>query len=250
MKILIVDNDENIRTGIISMLKKLCPQITLIYEASGVKDGIHQIKKLLPDIVLLDVEMDDGTGFDLLKKIEHFDFSLIFITAYNKYAVTAFKYSAIDFLEKPIDPSDLVKSIQKAIENLHLKSLKKQVQILEESLVNLRNQKAEDKKIALHDGKSIYFVNVTDIVYCNAEGAYTRFILVGQKPILMSKNLKEFEDLLIPFNFCRTHHSVIANLSKVIQVIKGENASLNLEGGYSVPVSVRKKEQVFKLLKT
>jgi two-component system LytT family response regulator len=247
MNVLVIDNDNLIREGLLKMIKKYCPQITAIYEATGVVDGINKIAHIEPDIVFLDVEMNDGTGFDLLKKIEHFNFSLIFITAYNKYAVTAFKYSAIDFLEKPIDPSELIISINKAIENLKNKALKKQVQILEESLNTVSVQSKETKKIALNDGKVIHFLKIADIVYCKADGAYTTFILSNNKNILISKNLKEFEDLLLDFGFYRTHHAILVNLAKVEQIVKGDNATLTLEGGHTVPISTRKKESVFKL---
>lgn len=250
MKVLVVDNDNLIRDGLLKMIKKYCPQVTAIYEATGVEDGINKIASVEPDIVFLDVEMNDGTGFDLLKKIENYNFSLIFITAYNKYAVTAFKYSAIDFLEKPIEPTELILSINKAIENLKNKALKKQIQILEESLNVVQSQNKEFKKIALNDGKVIHFIKISDIIYCEADGAYTTFYLSSKKSILISKNLKEFEDLLCDFGFYRTHHAILANLSKVEQIIKGDNATLCLEGGHSVPVSTRKKESIFKLLES
>ena len=187
---LIIDNEEQIRNGLKMQLKALCPTVSEIKEASGVSEGLKAISEFNPDLVFLDVEMDDGTGIELINKLGSFNFQLIFITAHDKYAVNAFKLSAIDFLLKPIDAEDLIKAVAKAEENLKNKTMELQFQILQESLSSIT---VNEKKIVLKDSESIYFVKVSDIVHCKAEGPYTEFYLVPQQKITISKSLKEYE---------------------------------------------------------
>lgn len=248
MRVLIIDNDSSIREGLTSLLKKLCPQITDIKEADGVVSGLRAIDDIKPEIVFLDVEMDDGTGFDLVQKLGSYNFQLIFITAHNKYAVNAFKFSAIDFLLKPIDPMDLVLSVNKALSQKKNRDLEQQVKLLEESLQNINSLKIQDRKIALNDGNVIHYVKINDIIYCQADGSYTVFHLVNSKKIMVSKLLKEYEDLFSDFSFLRTHHSYLINTSKISKFDKTEGGQLIMEENHSVPVSARKKEQVLDIL--
>lgn len=248
MRVLIIDNDSSIREGLSSLLKKLCPQISEISEADGVSTGLKAIDNLKPEIVFLDVEMDDGTGFELVQKLGNYNFQLIFITAHNKYAVNAFKFSAIDFLLKPIDPMDLVLSINKAISQKKNRDLEHQVKLLEESLQNINSLKIQDRKIALNDGNVIHYIKVNDIIYCQADGSYTVFHLMNSKKIMVSKLLKEYEDLFSDFSFLRTHHSYLINTSKISKFDKADGGQLIMDENHSVPVSARKKEQVLDIL--
>ncbi len=248
MKVLIIDNDSSIREGLVSLLKKLCPQVTEIKEADGVATGLSAINEFKPRLVFLDVEMDDGTGFDLVQKLGSYHFQLIFITAHNKYAVNAFKFSAIDFLLKPIDPIDLVLSINKASSHQKNTDLEYQVKLLEESLQNINNLKIQDRKIALNDGNLIHYIKVSDIIYCQADGSYTIFHLLNSKKIMVSRLLKEYEDLFSDFNFLRTHHSYLINTSKISKFDKTDGGQLIMDENHAVPVSARKKEQVLEIL--
>lgn len=248
MKVLIIDNDSAIREGLRSLLKKLCPQISEIQEADGVASGLKAIDAVKPEIVFLDVEMNDGTGFDLVQKLGNYNFQLVFITAHNKYAVNAFKFSAIDFLLKPIDPMDLVLSVNKALSQKKNRDLEQQVKLLEESLQNINSLKIQDRKIALNDGNVIHYIKVNDIIYCQADGSYTVFHLMNSKKIMVSKLLKEYEDLFSDFSFLRTHHSYLINTSKISKFDKADGGQLIMEESHSVPVSARKKEQVLDIL--
>jgi len=245
LKTLVIDNEEQIRKGLVKQLKALCPNITEIHEAGGVAEGIKAINALQPDLVFLDVEMDDGTGIELIKKLGTFNFQLIFITAHDKYAINAFKLSAIDFLLKPIDAEDLINAVNKAEHNIKSKTLDLQFQILQESLSSIT---INEKKIVLKDSESIYFVKVSDIVHCKAEGPYTEFYLVPQQKITISKSLKEYEELLEPYGFIRTHHSHLINVKRIVRFDKADGGTLILENKQVVPVSQRKKEQILELL--
>jgi two-component system LytT family response regulator len=212
MKVLIIDNEEQIRIGLEKQLKSFCPQVSEIQQATGVVSGLEAIANYKPDLVFLDVEMDDGTGIELASKLESYSFQLVFITAHDKYAVNAFKLSAIDFLLKPIDAEDLINAVVRAEKNIKTKTLELQFKILQESISSIA---VSDKKIVLKDNESIYFVKVSDIVRCKAEGPYTEFYLMSDQKIIISKSLKEYEDVLEPFGFVRTHHSHLINIKHI-----------------------------------
>jgi two-component system, LytTR family, response regulator len=245
MKTLIIDNEPLQRSAIRSLLGAFCQEIDSIEEAEGVATGLLKIKSFQPDIVLLDVEMEDGTGFDLMKQVTQTNFQLIFVTAHNKYAIEAFKFSALDYLLKPVDPDALQKAIQKAFNNIRNKDLSKQI----EFLLQLVNGKHEhEKRIVLRDIENIYFVKVSDIFYCKAEGTYTVFNLLNSQPVIVSKNLKEYEMLLEPLGFIRTHHSYLVNPEKITRYDKADGGSLVLENESKIPLAQRKKEWVLSLL--
>ena len=245
MKVLIIDNEASIRIGLKSQLESFCPEIATITVATGVATGFAAIENFQPDIVFLDVEMDDGTGLDLLKKLGNYDFQLIFITAHNKYAVDAFKFSAIDFLLKPVDSDDLIASVEKAMLNLKNKNLKEQIQVLNESMNAIS---LEHKKIVLKDKDSIYFLKVDDIIRCHAEGPYTEFYISTGQKITISKTLKEYEEMLEPFGFVRAHHSHLINIRKIIRFDKTDGGNLIMENNDEVPVSQRKKEHLMEMI--
>jgi two-component system LytT family response regulator len=245
MKVLIIDNEMNIRTGIKLLLENYCTGVTEIAEAIGVLSGLAAIQQFKPEVVLLDVEMEDGTGFELMKQVTDPRFQLIFITAYNKYATDAFQFSAIDYLLKPVDPAALQKSLDKAAGNIHSATLQQQVQVLLQQLGILQNK---ERKIVLKDMENTWFVKVSDILYCEAAGTYTRFFLQQSGPLLVSKNLKEYEEILEPLGFIRTHHSFLANPDKIMSYDKTDGGALILENGQPIPVSQRKKDFVLQFL--
>ncbi|MBL0358641.1 MAG: response regulator transcription factor [Chitinophagaceae bacterium] len=247
MKLLIIDNEPNLRAGIKTLLQSFCPEVTEIKEADGVRTGLQKINSFKPAIVLLDVEMEDGTGFDLMKQVVAPEFQLIFVTAHNQYAINAFQFSAIDYLLKPVDPELLQKSIHKATSNIRNNNLQQQLQVLLQQLTGTQNK---DRKIVLKDIDNTWFIKVSDILYCEAEGTYTRFFLQESNPILVSKNLKEYEDILEPLGFLRTHHSYLANPDKIKFFDKTDGGVLILEGGHSIPVSQRKKDFVLQVLES
>lgn len=245
MKALIIDNEAPLRSALQKLLQEYCTEITQLESADGVKSGLQKIKSYQPDIVLLDVEMDDGTGFDLMKQITKPRFQLVFVTAHNQYAIEAFQFSAIDYLLKPVDPEALQRSVQKAIKNIKNNNLQQQVEILLQQLSGIQNH---DKKIVLKDLDNTYFIKISDILYCEAEGTYTRFFISGSNPILVSRNLKEYEAILEPLGFLRTHHSYLANPAKIKMYDKTDGGALVLEGGVSIPVSQRKKDTILGIL--
>jgi two-component system, LytTR family, response regulator len=245
MKILLIDNEKEIRL-ILKEMVSAGRVSDILEEADGVATGLSKINSFQPDIVLLDVEMNDGTGFDLLKQVSNPTFQLIFTTAHNQYAIQAIKFSAIDYLLKPIDPVELNNSLQKAKENINHQTLQKQLTVLMQQF----SPKAEaEKQIVIKDIDKTYFLKMNDILYCEAEGSYTKFYLTNSEPIFVSRNLRYYEELLSPAGFFRTHHSCLVNPAKIkIYDRKTDSGTLILEGGHTIPVSQRKKEMVVQLL--
>ncbi|NOT76696.1 MAG: response regulator transcription factor [Cyclobacteriaceae bacterium] len=244
MKILLIDNETDVRQTLSDLIHKINPMGYEIEEASGVETGIQKITSFQPDIVFLDIEMNDGTGFDLLKRINGINFQLIFTTAFNQYAIEAFKFSAIDYLMKPVDPAELAISLHRASENIQSKNIQKQLEIM---LKHLSGNAAPDRQIVLKDMDATYFIKVSDILYCMAEGAYTQFFFQQSDPILVSRNLHSHEELLAPMGFIRTHHSCLVNPIH-IKMFDRKTDSLVLSSGHSVPVSQRKKDSVIEIL--
>lgn len=246
MKILIVDNEAEIRSVIKMMVQTQCDPSDQIEEAEGVESGLNQIRRFQPDLLLLDVEMNDGTGFDLLKQVPDPHFQLIFTTAHNQYAIQAIKYSALDYLLKPVDPEELAISLKKARSQINHLNVQQQLSIL---LSQMGNRPPAEQQIVVKDIDKTYFLRITDILYCEAEGSYTKFHLANAEPIFVSRNLRYYEELLVPAGFFRTHHSCLVNPEKIrVYDRKTDNGVLILEGGQCIPVSQRKKEMVLQLL--
>ncbi|MCX6320135.1 MAG: LytTR family DNA-binding domain-containing protein [Bacteroidetes bacterium] len=246
MKILLVDNEPEIRAVLKDMVSAWANGMHTIAEADGVQTGLEQIRLVSPDIVLLDVEMNDGTGFDLLKLLSAPSFQLIFTTAHNQYAIEAFRFSAIDYLLKPIDPADLHRALEKAMSHLSSNTLQQQLSIL---LQQYAGKNEPERQIVLKDVDKTYFVKISDILYCEADGSYTKFYFSNAEPLFVSRNLRSYEELLAPAGFIRTHHSCLVNPSKIkVYDRKTDSGTLILEGGHSIPVSQRKKDFVLQLL--
>lgn len=248
MNILLIDNEAEVRSTLKSMLENWSKGKHTIAEADGVATGVQAILSFHPDVVVLDVEMDDGTGFDLLKQISAPSFQLIFATAFNQYAIQAFKFSAIDYLLKPVDPMELAMALQKAADNINNNNLQQQLAIL---MQQMGNKQGAHKQIVLKDIDKTYFVNINSIIYCEAEGSYTKFYVEGSEPIFVSRNLRSYEELLAPAGFIRTHHSCLVNPDKIkVFDRKTDCGTLILEGGFTIPVSQRKREFVIQFLES
>lgn len=243
LRTLIIDDEVHVQQSLEKMLKAHCPNVMLLGSADGVANGIEAINKNNPELVLLDIKMDDGTGFDLLKKLEPVDFKVIFITAYNQYAIKAFKFSAIDYLLKPVDPEDLVLAINK-VDQLFQSDFNTQLDALND---HLEAKNKGTKKIILRTQNSIHLVKVHDIVYCESSGSYTSIQLLNGQKILVSYSLKEYEDLLKDSGFFRVHKSYLVNMKYIIRFDKQEGGYVVLENESKVPVASRRRDQLLEM---
>jgi len=244
MRIVLVDDDSVIRENLRIMLSMFCPGCQVIAEADGVKKGLTCIKEHKPDLVLLDVEMKDGTGFDLLAFYGQLDFKVIFVTGHDTYAIRAFKISAIDYVLKPVDPHDLVAAIKKAEEMVD--GNEQQVRVA--NLVQNTREDISNQKIILKDSDTVYLVAVKDIIRCESETNYTRFFLVGGRMVMVSKTLKEYDVLFEGQNFFRAHQSHLINLLHFDRYEKKDGGTVFMKDGSALPVAVRKKESLLAVL--
>jgi len=244
LRAIIIDDLHNIRQKNVALIKQYCPNVAIIAEADSVTSGVVAIKKYLPDLVFLDVEMNDGTGFDLLQKLKPIDFKVIFITAFQEFAVKAFRFSAIDFLLKPIDPSDLIEAVKKAQETLSKEMLELQFSTLFSNIERPRNL----QKIVLKTAEKVYSINVQDIIRCESEKNYTTFYMLNGQKLLVSTTLKEYETMLLPMGFFRTHQSHLINMLYFDHYVKTDSGSIIMKDKTVIPLSVRKKEEFFSAL--
>jgi two-component system LytT family response regulator len=247
VSLVIIDDEKKAREGLKDMVSLFCNQVEVIGEAENVAEGMKIITALQPDVVLLDIQMPDGSGFELLRQLKPIQFKLVFITAYEEYAVEAFKFSAVDYLLKPVDPDELVQAIQKIESELEREEAELKMNAF---LENIKNMSKESKKIVLKTTESIHLVNVKDIIRCESEGNYTRFFFDGGKKILVSKTLKEFDGLLVPYGFFRSHQSHLVNLDHILQYEKIDGGYLVMKDQSTVPVALRKKDQLIKYFDT
>ena len=254
IKAVIIDDEPDCRTSLSYDIKQYCPDISLIGQADGVNSGIELIRSVTPDLVFLDVQMGDGTGFDLLDQFYHKNkfsltnankFKVIFTTAYDQFAIKAIKFSALDYLLKPILAEELITAVEKFRIDTY------QLQLLESINVLTENQKSQNKlfnKIALNTGDSLDIHNIGDIIRCESQSNYTMFYLKNKKSLLVSKTLKEFDDMLSGQGFYRIHNSHLINLAYITKVIKSEGGTVTMEDGSHVPISRNKKDEFFKLI--
>ena len=240
LKIILIEDEQKAREALKKMLQILSADIEIVAETGRVNEAVHLINELNPDLVFLDIKLQEGSGFDILEQIARPDFKIIFTTAYNEYAIKAFKVSALDYLLKPIDPVELQTALQKAtglIDN------EKEYQSLLSVFKN--NEKATDKKIVLKTTENRYIIYQKDIIRLEADGAYTLFITKNQN-IIASKNIKYYQDLLDENMFMRCHQSHLVNYKQVKSVYK--NDKLLLSNGDIIPISIRKKPEIIKRL--
>jgi two-component system LytT family response regulator len=243
LRTVIIDDENHVRETIGRLLAMHCPQVKVVGEANGVESGLKIIRTLHPHLVLLDIRMDDGTGFDLLHKFETIDFKVIFITAYEKYAVQAFKFAAIDFLLKPVNPEELADAVKRA-EFLVQEHLQSQLQTLEE---NLKTDIRQKKKVVLKTLENIYLVDLQNITHCESDGCYTYVHTTTGDRILISKTLREFDDMLNDSGFYRVHKSYLINLSQIKRFEKHEGGYIILNNDCKIPVASRKREELLDL---
>ena len=199
IRAIIVDDEENLRKGLNTFLNKYCPEVNVLAQADSVRSALEAIKKHEPDLLFLDIQLSDGTGFDILEKIAatnqgEINLHTIFITAFDQYAVKAFKFSALDYLLKPIDPEELKEAVNKVKEKVPQKNLSDPLELL---LENLRSSTVHTKRIALASSEGIHMFNISDIIRCESLDNYTRFYLNNHKPILVSKTLNTKRGLFI-----------------------------------------------------
>ena len=243
---LIIDDERRSRDTLRGMLEKYCDNdVEIRGEADGMRTGIEAINKLNPEVVFLDIQMPDGSGFKLLELLEEINFEVIFTTAYDQFAIKAIRYSALDYLLKPIVPAELRNAVAKVVRKKSDGTINKHIRVL---LENLKDNTLSSKRIVLSTSEGMHIIDVKDIIRCESDDYYTRFFIRDRKPILVSKTLKEHEEMLSEYGFLRPHKSHLVNISYIKSFIKTDGGYILLNDGTTVPVSRRKREKTIQQL--
>lgn len=240
ISIAVIDDESKARETIINILALSNENLNIIGEADSVQSGFELISCKQPDLVLLDIHLMDGTGFDLLKKFETINFKVIFITAHEEHAVKAFKFSALDYILKPLTAGELLSAVEKVKDLKHKEETELKLSAFLSNLDKI-------KKIVLKTAESIHIVQVKNIIRCEADVNYTTFYLDNNDKLLVSKTLKEYSELLEPSGFYRTHQSHLVNLDHILRYDKTEGGHLVMDDESIVPVSSRKRDELFKV---
>jgi two-component system LytT family response regulator len=245
-KAVIVDDENRSVETLKSIIQQFCSdEVEVTGSANSVQEAYPLILATSPDIVFLDVEMPHGSGFDLLEKFTKPTFEVVFTTGFDHYAVTAIKFSALDYLLKPINIEEVREAISKAKKRIEGKHTQ---QNLEHLIKNLRYPRDKTNKIPISVVNGFQFVPVNTIIYCEADDDYTYIHLVDNQKLTVSKNIKEFEDILANYDFFRTHHSYLVNRDYIRRYVKGEGGTILTEQGNELPVSRRRKAEFLEWL--
>jgi two-component system, LytTR family, response regulator len=248
IRILIVDDEPSARSVLQKLIEKHIPGQKEIMTCATPEAALEAIAAFNPTLLMLDIEMPHMNGFDLLNQVGHWDFDVIFTTAYDKYAIKAIRFSALDYLLKPVDILDLQNAISRHIvKRESTPQVQEQVQLVGNLINNLKQSSADAFKLAISTSEGIFFFNPAEIIRCEGESNYTRFYFENRKPLLVSRTMKEYEEILIDHDFLRVHKSHLVNRRFVKYLDKAD--LLWLTDGSHIAVSRRKKEEVVKVLR-
>jgi two-component system LytT family response regulator len=237
---IIIDDEPNAVNLLALRLSQHCPHIEVVATSTDSIEGIAAIKKYRPEILFLDIEMPQMNGFQVLEEVKDIPFALVFVTAYDRFALKAFKYSALDYLLKPIDTQELIVAVQK---------IEKQQQTRPQQIQHLHQQlnsigKTLPERIALPYQNGVAFVAVQDVLYCEADDRYTRFYLADGQHYLVTKVLRDVQELLEERDFMRVHRQYLINLNRIKKFVKGEGSYIIMDNEQSIPVSRGQKDRL------
>ncbi|GGM90743.1 DNA-binding response regulator [Dyadobacter beijingensis] len=253
LRAVIIDDETNAREALSNLIRIVSPEVVICGEARNADAGTELIRRERPNLIFLDIQMPGKSGFDLLSGFEKVDFGVIFTTAYQEYAIRAFRFSAIDYLLKPIDPDELQTAIEKYRERVGSVN-PEQLRILQEQLDPARTPRLVERKrndnqrIALPTAEGIHFVQMTEIIQCESLGSYTKFHLVKGPAIVVSRLLKEYEEILDHYYFFCVHQSNIINLEHIKRYVKGDGGQVWMSDNTEIEVSRRRKDEFLALL--
>lgn len=245
LRAILIDDEPECLNSLTFDLEQHCPEVQILAQCPGGKEGIKAIHQYKPDLVFLDIDMPFINGFDLIEMVPNIDFAIIFTTAYDKYALQAFRISAVDYLLKPIDPDALKQAIQKARLLNEKENTQRQINFLIQQLKDLENNTV--KKVALPTFDGLELINLSDILYCKSDGAYSYVFMTDGGKLYIAKTLRYLEDALCDFHFFRVHNSFIVNLHYVKKYSKSDGGLLMMNNGDQVKVSRSKKDELLSL---
>ncbi len=241
----IIDDEKKCVSLLKHLIENHCKDINVVGEAESAAQGLQVIQQHKPDLVFLDIEMPDKTGFELLKSLPEINFDIIFTTAYNHYAIKAIRFSALDYLLKPVDLDELKNALARVYKKHQKAGPQQNVDVL---MSNIKSPQPNFSRISLSTQDGLVILHVDEIIYCEASGTYTIFYLKNREKIIVSKTLKEYEELLKDHSFFRVHNSFLINLNEVKKYVKGDGGSAFMSNGDEVFVSKRRKEEFLSVL--
>lgn len=243
IRAIIIEDEKRSALLLENLLEEYCAEVEVLGKASTVAEGYQLIRKNMPDVIFLDIEMQKETGFDLLNKFDEIKFEIVFTTAFENYALKAIKFCAIDYLLKPIDVDELKIAVEKVIRNDQKNKLNKKLKAF---IQNMQNTSPGQFQIALPSTDGLSIIRVSEILYLKSDRQYTVFHLKSGDAIMTSKNLGEYEELLLEHNFFRVHHSSLINLGEVRKYMRGDGGCALMSNGEQIDISKRKKEAFLK----
>jgi two-component system LytT family response regulator len=247
VKAIIIDDEPGNIATLTKMVAEYCTDVELLATAND----IHQAEKLIhlhqPDLIFLDIEMPHGNGFDLLNNLAPINFEVVFVTAFNAYAIQAFKYSAVDYILKPVSINDLKNAVIKVKSRIEKHQLNERIDSL---LSNMKTEASGRKKIGIPTLDGIVFEQIDDIIFLESDNTYTTIFFKNKRKEITSKSLGELEELLPQKIFCRIHKSYVININYIKKYYKGRGGNVIMEDGTSIEVSVRKKDEFLRLLES
>lgn len=243
---IIVDDEANSQENLLILLNKYCPEVSVIGMANNLDDAERLILELKPQLVFLDIQLGAKTAFSLLEKLRTINFEIIFVTAYNEFAVKAFKFAAIDYLLKPIDIKKLMAAVDSATAKIGTQNSSDS---MEGMLRQLKSFNRRQQKIGLATSVGYEMVYISDIMYCTADGSYTEFCFQSGEKLTVSKNLKYYERILADYEFLRSHNTSLVNLDFIKRIDRTDGGGLLMENGVLLPISKTKRKELETMLK-
>lgn len=244
IKAILIDDELNSLQNLQQKLEGFCPDVAIVAATQKPEEGLILIRQHQPDVVFLDIEMPKMSGFRMLEELGEYDFDIIFTTAYNHYSVDAIRISAFDYLVKPIGIEELQHAVERLSKSLH-KQTKEKIDILKKSLSDNRSQ---DDKIAISTSEGIEFIPIKNIIHIESKSNYSKIFLMDGKSIIVTKILKDFEEMLLPYNFYRVHNSHLINLNYIQKYVRSQGGHVQLQDGTLIDISRRKKEEFLKMI--
>lgn len=245
IKAVIIDDEPSMQEINRTLLKEHYPEIKLAGIANSVESGVLLIKEMKPHLVLLDIELGAGTGFQVLQQLKPYSFKVVFISGYDSYALKAIKFSALDYILKPVNETEFQQAIQRAVNEI---ANQENQQLQNQHLLDTFRNEIHPRKLVLKTADSLHIIDISDIYFCQSDNSYTTFFMGSGEKIVVSKSIKEYEELLSNFNFFRPHQSFLVNLNHVKKIDKSDGGFIIMKNKKEIPVSVRQKKKLISLL--
>ncbi|MDY0388049.1 MAG: LytTR family DNA-binding domain-containing protein [Methanolobus sp.] len=247
IKIAIIEDEQPIRDTYKLLLNQNFSDIEIVGEAGKVADAVALIKNTAPQVVFMDIELEDGNSFHVLQNVRPYNFKVIFLTAYNNFAIKAIKFSAFDYIMKPINEFEFINAVRNAIDSV---AIQPETNEQFNNLLDHYSGTQKNRKIVLRTTDSMFIVKISDISYCKSDNSYTTFVLYNKRDILVSKGMCEYVGILEEYGFARPHQSYMVNINQIHKIDKTDGGFVVMENGREIPISSRRKQQFLSLLET